>query len=612
MKILYISIATIFIVFILVGYGYAASNYINENGHESSVPRNQDHVRLQTIQSLNYVVVSLTHIISYNDKGVLDQEYDKIINNLNLRSIPDEEIVLLLQDLLDLLTKSKITDREREIIERKYACNVNNALKDAFRSGLSGMQFTANPYTTLASGLMSVGSVYFNYRAQIEQFKEELKDQEWAIEKNVLVNLNDFRRGLLGSSWRLLKEYDIPDHWRLTESQLTNYSEILRDPEKKRCHSRLVRIENDFQMYPPYWYYRGRVAQDIGNMEDALNSFDNFNNSRMNIYRKDPFVASCAMSKIMINGDKTPVQDTLLNLELIVQNSTDQDWANLLFAALQYARLEHYDEARDLIMRNLDNGYDNTFDNKITIDTLLYRILESSKYDNIKRIMEKILKADTVNNYDILRLYGKMHNKDILRHLSNEFDHIWLFPALYSSWIPGRKYFNNDGILMTIPARWITDDFNAKITITIEGNSKASNKIEIIGYNEEQKTVSVLFEDVIDFENIIKNEQQIELVIELARDKLIRDRTFQDAYKIKLNFASQILTEEESKSWWKKRMQSLREQLIEISSVGFPGHKIIGMVADCFDKELKIVFNKSSIVIEEETFKWTNEGIVLE
>ena len=41
--------------------------------------------------ALNLWTVSISQIIDYNDVNVLEQEYNTIMNNLNLENMPDDE-----------------------------------------------------------------------------------------------------------------------------------------------------------------------------------------------------------------------------------------------------------------------------------------------------------------------------------------------------------------------------------------------------------------------------------------------------------------------------------------------------------------------------------------
>ena len=44
--------------------------------------------------ALNMCTVSVSQIIDYNDEYILEQEYDAILNNLNLENIPKDEALL--------------------------------------------------------------------------------------------------------------------------------------------------------------------------------------------------------------------------------------------------------------------------------------------------------------------------------------------------------------------------------------------------------------------------------------------------------------------------------------------------------------------------------------
>ena len=46
--------------------------------------------KIKTAFALNLCTVSVSQIIDYADIVVLDQEYDTILNNLNLESIPKD------------------------------------------------------------------------------------------------------------------------------------------------------------------------------------------------------------------------------------------------------------------------------------------------------------------------------------------------------------------------------------------------------------------------------------------------------------------------------------------------------------------------------------------
>jgi tetratricopeptide (TPR) repeat protein len=236
----------------------------------------QDQAKLQVLQSLNLIAVSLTHILTYNDKVVLDQEYNTIINNLNLGNIPDADIIALLQELMDLLTNSKIQDHERDYLLTRFDKNVQTELKNRMRSRIFDTDLVLNPYAGILKSVLYTGSFYFNYRSQMDSYAKEKEEGKWEIEAKTMQGFNNFYKKLLKYSWDLMRRYDLPDEWRLNEKQLRDYTDILKEPDLERRYRKLERIENSFKKFPPYWYYRGQAAQEIGNNKEAMDCFNQF------------------------------------------------------------------------------------------------------------------------------------------------------------------------------------------------------------------------------------------------------------------------------------------------------------------------------------------------
>ena len=66
--------------------------------------------------ALNLCTVSVSQIIDYNDINVLEQEYNTILNNLNLEQFPKDEALLdVLKQILDVTTIFRISDEDTKI-----------------------------------------------------------------------------------------------------------------------------------------------------------------------------------------------------------------------------------------------------------------------------------------------------------------------------------------------------------------------------------------------------------------------------------------------------------------------------------------------------------------
>ncbi len=560
---------------------------------------NKDQAQLQVLQSLNLIAVSLTHIMTYNDKVVLDQEYNTIINNLNLSNIPDADIITLLQELMDLLTSSKIQDHERDYILTRFDKNVQTELKNKMRSRIFDTDLVLNPYAGILKSVLYTGSFYFNYRSQMDTYAKEKEEGKWAIEAKTMEGLNGFYKKLLKYSWELMRRYDLPDEWRLNEKQLSDYTDILKEPDLDRRYRKLERIENSFRKFPPYWYYRGQAAQEIGNNEEAMDCFNQFQQINQRILRKDPYAASVAMCKTMLKMEKSDPGMLKSDLELILANSDDADWGNILFAALQYGRMGDSDAAGKLILRNLDNGHIAFIDSPDMIRAVGPALLLNARPDVFNRIMDMVLKNDKVKNYDLLWLYGQIRNSDILKKIHPEFDRVLLQVADKSLLNP-LNVFKGDNITLFLPTRWMAE--NSLVTLRLKNEDGEKNFYPAdAAVMPDLPEMSVLtFKDVIPIKSFIKKKRSAEISIALIREKLAADKTETEGYDIEMVFKSQIIRSDEQLSKTIKYTNDLYK-------VGTPSIEIEKKEQDSDD--LTIWFNKEKIILNGETFEWSDDGI---
>ncbi|HPG68262.1 MAG TPA: hypothetical protein PLO37_15555 [Candidatus Hydrogenedentes bacterium] len=584
---------------------------------DQQVEKQSEDEKIKVILSLNYIIASLTKIISYNDKVILDQEYDAIINNRNQRNIPDARIISLLTKLMKQITSNQIADTEKGFIEDQYRKNINAALKDAIVQGVKSVSFTANPYTTLASGVMNAGSVYFNYTQRIEAYKDEKKTKEWEIDKGLMVELNDIRSGLLKASWELLNVYKIPDSWRLSEKQLDEYTNILKDTDASeeglsRRWRRLERLEESFLMFPPYWYYRGETAQHLNQREEALRCYEHYDNAyKEGIFRKDPFAASVAMNRVMLIDDPlTPDTVPVLtrNIETIVKNSESRDWSLFLFAALQYARIGKQEEAAKLILMNIDNGYEQTLDNPAVIQVLGKGLLVDAQPEICDQVLNSIVAADSLKNYDILFLYGELLNKDIVRRIADEINSVMVLPAPYSygSWNLYKKFWN-DGLDLILPTRWFPDNVDVSLSVGISAEAEGEtisvtrSKYELTGTSKDDKCVVLHFPDILPMKELMEEDKQAEVRVTLAREVLSLDRTTKPKYTFESVFKSQVVTAKEEKKRWEK----CKDLVLNVS------RPLVKWVMDEKDEAKVLSFRKVEVTLNGEKFSCGPDGIII-
>ena len=572
-------------------------------------------VQLQVLQCLNQIAVSLTHIINYNDKVVLDQEYNNIINNLNLSKIPDADIITLLQELMDLLTRSQIQEQERAYLTVNYEKNVQEELRKRLRSRIFDTDLMLNPYTGVLNAVLNVGSFYFNYRTQMDQYRKEQDEKAWQIEAKTLEGLNQFYKKLLKTSWDLMRRYNFPDEWRLDEKQLSHYTAILKESDLELKYRKLERIEPNFQKFPPYWYYRGQTAMDLGRSKDALRCFDEFQRIHQGIFRKDPYAASTAMCKTMLAREGDTPDEIRQDLERILVHSDDADWANILFAALQYARMGDTETAGKLILRNLDNGHDAFIQSPDMIRVVGPALLLNARPEVFDRIMEDVLKQDKVKNYDVLWLYQEIRNRDILKKIEPEFDRVLLLCENKSRLNP-LNLFKGDDLSLFLPTRWMVDNLDVTLRLTSEVGERKFRPTEVVVLSHHPEMTVLRFENVVSIKSVVKKKRFLEIAAALVHEKLPLDRTDKEDYNIEMFFTSEILSADAHLSkiitYSKPLLTPSRgaERAPAPNSSTAPDTAVDPQKPDARDDA--VWFAKEQIVINGEAFRWSDDGISFE
>lgn len=230
--------------------------------------------KIKAAYALNLCTVSVSQIVDYNDINILEQEYEAILNNLNLEHMPhDEALLYIFKQLMDTITFFRIREGDKKMLEMKYRQKMKNAIWDAvpnFGLFVAGV----DPLTITISLASQVGIGYMNYRKNKAANNLEYQEQQWQLQKTAMDQFNGLRRELFDTAWRLADAYGFSDEMRLTERQIKHYDAILMDSNVLRRYDRLDSIKKNFIAYPPFWYYMGNAANEIARNENLRISDD--------------------------------------------------------------------------------------------------------------------------------------------------------------------------------------------------------------------------------------------------------------------------------------------------------------------------------------------------
>ena len=228
--------------------------------------------KIRAAYALNLCTVSVSQIIDYDDVVILEQEYEAILNNLNIERMPkDEALLSILKQLLDTITFFRIQEGDKKFIDREYQDKMKNAIWNAIPS-LGLLVAGGNPVTMAISLASQVGIGYMNYRKAKAENALAYEKEMWQLQRAAIEQFNGLRRELFDTAWRLVDAHELPDEYRLTERQVTQYNDILMDPDPLRRYERLDTIKENFLAYPPFWYFFGNTANELMRLSDSEDS----------------------------------------------------------------------------------------------------------------------------------------------------------------------------------------------------------------------------------------------------------------------------------------------------------------------------------------------------
>jgi hypothetical protein len=325
--------------------------------------------KVRTAYALNLVTVSISQIIDYNDIIILEQEYDTILNNLNLENIPkDEALLRVLKQILDTITFFRIQEGDKKFIDLEYQHKMKNAIWSAI-PGI-GLFVGKSPVALAMSLAAQVGIGYMNYRKQKAENNLLREKEQWQLRRSAIEQFNGLRRELFDTAWRLVDAYDIPDEYRLTERQVTQYNEILMDSDAFRRYERLDSIKDKFIAYPPFWYFFGNTANELwkvtkGELSDfyfqaAKKYFEVFIRSfkACDLLRENQLASSCALEYIDLLQIDIPEEkkkiDELIKFALDYSGNVNDV---LQLCAFSYLKIGDAKSAAQLLRRLVNEDY---------------------------------------------------------------------------------------------------------------------------------------------------------------------------------------------------------------------------------------------------------------
>jgi len=167
------------------------NNKINETNQTNSLLTEKIAVEL-----INYIQFSVAKIVNGKSKGLLEDEFNAVINNINPTSLQAPDLINAYDILLSTLTELKLNENQKDhtlkVIERKKKNAITNCLNSFGSIFVPG----ANPATLLASVAYTGISAVLNYRRAVNEVEIEGEEEFFEINQNDIEYIDSLRSDL--------------------------------------------------------------------------------------------------------------------------------------------------------------------------------------------------------------------------------------------------------------------------------------------------------------------------------------------------------------------------------------------------------------------------------
>jgi hypothetical protein len=320
-----------------------------------------------TAVALNYCRAAFHRIRRDPTKPVLAQEQEKILNNINLDGIADQEVITLYTSVLDEINQIGIADYERSLLRKHHGSNIQRKLTwDALAFGAD---LALGQY---GNAIRTGANSWWDYRVMSYQRDMDVL----RVDKTRMVVVVQKSSTFLDTFWKMAQKKKIPDRWLVRGDDLDALDEAMQETDPEKRLRVLKRMEPFMESYPPYWYYVGRTQQELGQLFAAANTYSQLLELGHGHFRKDDMLATGLANKAAIQdylGQPTAAETAAKALEY----STDVWEANLICARI-LQRARQFAVAEDAILRNLDVDLETTR-SRVFLASLYYHAEERDK-----------------------------------------------------------------------------------------------------------------------------------------------------------------------------------------------------------------------------------------
>jgi TPR repeat protein len=287
----------------------------------------------QLISNINYLQYSTAKIRISENKAIAEDIYYSIINELKIEYINNRDLNFQYGEFLEKCKNLKLTQNEKDFIkylnekqQKKAYLSAFSNFGSVFVPGQSPFQMVASLVYTSVSNAVAVA----NRKNQLDM---QLERDMFYLDQKIVSDIFDMQTTLFTTSAKLLAGKS--SEGRINENSMNMFMKAISLPTSREKMNALCeqQLQQNFSLFPPYWYELGNAYQEIGDHYNALMCYDNFMSLKnTDIILKDKNYVKLIKNRIRIilGDDPSHVIDNATNYKQEILGYIDLLKANYL------------------------------------------------------------------------------------------------------------------------------------------------------------------------------------------------------------------------------------------------------------------------------------------
>jgi hypothetical protein len=436
----------------------------NTNMQNASMKKSRN-----AVLALNYLHASLNKIKMYNDKRVLEDEYDNIINNINLTAIDDKEIVDIITKLMDTLSAFRLKEMDKERFQKVYEKKLQSALSDTLLQAGANIKsgvFTGKAIDPTTAAILIVNSTKNAYQSYANT-KDELDESLWKLKKSDISELNKIRKEFLITYWKIMKRYNIPSSWRITEKQLTRFVNVSKEVDENKRYRQFLRMKDELSMLPTFWFQLSLSAHSLGEKEEELFDIGQYESLNQKLLRHNAQY-SLMLANSTAYLDPKIQQEQIQNILQKIQKIDPRNPERKLFVAMQYAAIGDVKKAEKLLNENIDDNFLPLVSKKMKLKVFI----KSQQTEAYTSIVNELLEQQKLSVLENLAYLGDFPIASLVKEVKKDIDDIGI--------IIKKSLYGKDHLVVALPKGWVLKDIeDAKLFLILNKDEIKADSVEI-------------------------------------------------------------------------------------------------------------------------------------